>query len=119
MPSQDDRVIGLVETVTFTSREAKVTCQARIDTGAKRTSLDATLAETLGIEASGDTVKVTSASADEPQRRDLAKVPLAVGGEEFRVEASIVDRGHMEYPIIVGRDILCEGGFRVAAVEVA
>lgn len=118
-PPDGDRVLGLVESVTFVSPTVMVTCEARVDTGAKRTSLDRALAEALGIEPSGRTVKVRCASRDEPQRRDLATVPLSVGGETFRVEASLVDRGHMDHPVILGRDVLCEGGFRVAVAEAA
>lgn len=40
-------------------------------------------------------------------------MPLKVGGRTFRVEASLVDRGHMSYPAIVGQDVLSEGGFKV------
>lgn len=114
MPAtESERVLTLVEPVTFDSRKAKVTCKAKVDTGAKRTSIDRALAQALGIESNGRTVKVRCAGSKTSQRRDLAKIPLRVGGQRFRVEVSLCDRGHLSYPVIVGQDILAEGGFRV------
>lgn len=107
------RVLRLVEPVTFESRKVQVTVDAKVDTGAKRTSLDEAFAEALGIEPNGRTVRVRSASSKDRQRRKLAEVPLQVGGKAFRIDASLVDRNHMAYPVIIGRDILSEGGFKV------
>lgn len=113
------RTLSHVETVTFESQSMKVTVKARIDTGAKRTSIDERLAEALGIQANGRTVKVKCAGRDERQRRPLAKVPIRVGGQRFRIEASLAERGHLTYPVIVGRDVLAEGDFRVSVREAA
>lgn len=107
------RVLELVEPVTFEDRTRRVTVKAKVDTGAKRTSIDRALAEALGITPNGRTVKVRTASRKTRQKRKLAQVPLHVGGRKFRVEASLVDRTHMSYPVIVGQDVLSEGGFKV------
>lgn len=110
-------VLSVVEPVTFVSRTVSVTVKAKVDTGAKRTSLDAGFAEALGVEPNGRTVRVRSANDDDPKRRPLVEVPLRVGGKEFRIEASLANRAKMSYPVIIGRDVLSEGGFRVRVRE--
>lgn len=114
MPAETERVLSPVETVTFTSRKAKVSLEAKVDTGAKRTSIDEGLARALGCRPLNKTVKVRCASRDDPQTRRLVRLPLEVGGEEFRVEASLADRTHLSYPVILGRDVLAQGDFQVA-----
>ena len=82
-------------------RDVKV--EARLDTGAKRTSIDMVLAEFLRLKGFGE---VTVTSTNGTQIRELVELTIIYDGEEYTVEASVSDRGHMNYPVVVGRDIL-------------
>jgi hypothetical protein len=83
-----------------------VSAEARIDTGASRSSIDEGFLTLLRLEDSvvEDAIKVKSANG--VTRRDTVVLVIIEGEEEVELEVSIVDRAHMDYPIILGRDYL-------------
>jgi hypothetical protein len=119
-----DKVIGAVEDIIL--MPGKITLPARIDTGAATTSLDARelvvrddiaefrLSETYG----GNKMKlpvtawkqVKSSGAE--QRRPVVELDICIGDKLLRVEANLMDRSRVQYPLLIGRNVL-EKGFVV------
>ena len=79
---------------------------AKSDTGATRTSVDSQLAADIGTGPIKDIVKVRSGSVKSGRSRPVVDVVVGVGGTQHTVTASVEDRGHMSYPVLLGRDIL-------------
>lgn len=88
-----------------TTKQWSVACQAKLDTGAARTSIDTKLSRFLRLKKCGKT-KVSNAMGS--QRRKLVELTLSWEGNSYMVEASVTDRGELSTPIIIGRDILGE-----------
>ncbi len=84
-----------------------ITCVAKIDTGAARTSIDNKLSNFLRLEKCG-TTKVKNAMGS--QRRKLVWLTLYWNEKLYRIKASVVNREHLSSPIILGRDVLAEQG---------
>jgi len=49
---------------------------------------------------------VKSGSLKSGKARPVVDIVVGIGGERHTVTASIEDRGHMDYPVLLGRDIL-------------
>ena len=86
-----------------TSKKWPVRCVAKLDTGAKRTSIDEELANFLRLEECGE---ITVSNAIGSQERKLVKLSLLWGDKMYCVEASIVDRSNLSTPVILGCDII-------------
>ena len=83
-----------------------VSVEARLDTGASRSSIDEGFVSLLRLDelVNEDAIKVKSANGS--QRRDTVVLVIIEEDEEIELEVSITDRGHMGYPVILGRDYL-------------
>ncbi len=99
-------VIGYVEEVVAMGTSGQRTVMAKSDTGATRTSIDAHLAAEIGTGPIKDIVKIKSGSVKSGRSRPVVDLVVGIGGKQHTVTASIEDRGHMEYPLLLGRDIL-------------
>lgn len=134
MAQPDKLTLGWVEEVVI-SRSA-FTMNAKLDTGADTSSLDAQDIERF--ERGGDPwVRFTlsgnnsgeSATLERPlerdvlikrhrgpsQRRPVVRVPVCLGPHLMDIEVSLIDRSHFNYPVLIGRAVL-EG---VAVVDTA
>ena len=89
--------------------------KAKLDTGAWRTSIDAQLAVHLGLEGTEQRVKIRAASGRE--ERQTVSLTFTVGGKKVKTVASLADRTHMKYPILIGRRDL--KGFYINPVKLA
>jgi len=114
-------VIGSVEEVVLFPWGVKL--PARIDTGAGMTSLDVRdltiknkVAQFRLPEKYGNTLislpvirycKVRS--SDSRRRRPVVEMELCVGSRRMRVWVNLNDRSHLEYPLILGRNVLNQG----------
>jgi hypothetical protein len=100
---------------------------AKIDTGARTSSLHATVLEQFEREGEQfvrfavdfeqqhvrqvceavhvDWRGITSSNG-ETQRRMIIKTPLVIGNAEFRVEISLANRSDMKFPMLIGRSAL-------------
>ncbi|WP_336133463.1 RimK family alpha-L-glutamate ligase [Natronomonas amylolytica] len=99
-------VIGYVEEVVAMGTTGQKTVLAKSDTGATRTSIDARLAADIGTGPIKDIVKIRSGSVKKGKSRPVVDVVVGIGGKQHTVTASIEDRSHMDYPLLLGRDIL-------------
>jgi len=77
--------------------------KAKLDTGAKRCSIDEGLANALGLEQVGE-VKVRNAMGYQTRPLVLAKV--RVGHSSYDVEMTIADRSHLTCPMILGKQFM-------------
>lgn len=99
-------VIGYIEEVAVMGTSGQQTVLAKSDTGATRTSIDARLAADIGTGPIKDIVKIKSGSVKSGRSRPVVDLVVGIGGRQHTVTASIEDRGHMDYPLLLGRDIL-------------
>jgi RimK family alpha-L-glutamate ligase len=99
-------IIGYIEDVVVSGTRGTKNVLAKSDTGATRTSIDAQLAAEIGTGPIKDIVRVRSGSVKSGKARPVVDVVVGVGGTQHTVTASVEDRGHMDYPMLLGRDIL-------------
>ena len=112
MPAAPERktaenvVIGYIEEVVVLGPRGNKTVLAKSDTGATRTSIDAELAAEIGTGPILDIVKIKSGSLKSGRSRPVVDLVVGIGGTQHTVTASVEDRSHMDYPVLLGRDIL-------------
>jgi RimK family alpha-L-glutamate ligase len=99
-------VVGYIEEVVVSGTRGSQLVRAKSDTGADRTSIDSQLAADVGTGPIKDVVRVKSGNTQSGRSRPLVDVVVAVGGRQHTVTASVEDRSHMSYPLLLGRDIL-------------
>jgi RimK family alpha-L-glutamate ligase len=99
-------VVGYTEEVVVSGTSGSTTTLSKSDTGATRTSIDTRLAAEIGAGPIKDITKVKSGSVKGGKSRPLVDIVVGVGGNQHTVTASIEDRSHMDYPLLLGRDIL-------------
>ncbi len=100
------KVIGL--TNPYNEPNWVVNVEARLDTGASRSSIDEGFVSLLRLDelVNEDAIKVRSANGT--QKRDTVILVVVEDDEEVELEVSITNRGHMGYAVILGRDYLGE-----------
>ncbi len=102
--TQTPLVLTVIQPVTVHSSLGDKTVEAKLDTGAYRTSIDKKLAKELGFAANGKTVFVQSASGQ--NTRPMVNVSLTLAGKKINSIASVANRTHMKYQMIIGRQDL-------------
>ena len=105
-------ILGLSEEIIVfgpNGKEEKV--KARIDTGATSSSLDLKLAESLELYPGIKTRMVRSASG--MKRRAMIKVKIKLDGQIIEEGFTLADRSQMNYPALIGQNILKRGEFLV------
>jgi RimK family alpha-L-glutamate ligase len=113
-PTTDDDepvVVGYTEEVVVHGTQGSKTVIAKSDTGATRTSIDTSLAAEIGAGPIKSVMKVKSGSLKSGKSRPVVDLVVGVGGRQHTVTASVEDRSHMDYPLLLGRDIL--GNYQV------
>ncbi len=76
-------------------------------------SIDTDLAARVRQGPVAATAKVRTASSIQVELRPRVEARIQRVGKEFRLPVSIADRADMEYPAIIGMDILSEGNFLI------
>ncbi|MFC6721640.1 RimK family alpha-L-glutamate ligase [Halobacteriaceae bacterium SHR40] len=99
-------VIGYIEEVVVSGTRGSRTVFAKSDTGATRSSIDLQLAAQIGTGPIKDTVRIKSGSDKKSKTRPVVDTVIGVGGTQHTVTASVEDRDHMDYPLLLGRDVL-------------
>lgn len=114
-------VIGAVEKVVIMPWSVELS--ARVDSGAARTSIDARDLKIEGEEAvfslpsqsGGKRIRLPVKgwkkvkSSHGATKRPLVEIDICIGQRRIPVTVSLVDRSQMNYPMIIGRDILAKG----------
>ncbi len=98
--------IGFTEEVMVSGTSGTESVIAKSDTGAKRTSIDTALAAKIGAGPIKSITHVRSSSSKTSRSRPVVDLVVGVGGNQHTVTASIEDRSHMDYALLLGRDIL-------------
>ncbi|MFW6384741.1 MAG: RimK/LysX family protein [Halodesulfurarchaeum sp.] len=102
----EDRLIGYTEEVLVSGTSGTERIVAKADTGASRTSIDTRLAAAIGAGPIKAMTRVKSGSQKTGKSRPIVDIVVGIGGDRHTVAASLEDRSHMDYPMILGRDIL-------------
>ncbi len=105
---QSGTTVGYTEQVVVSGTQGSTRVVAKSDTGATRTSIDTSLAAEVGAGPIKKTTRVKSGSHKEAKTRPLVDIVVGIGGTQHTVTASVEDRSHMDYPLLLGRDILSE-----------
>ncbi|XVH31577.1 RimK/LysX family protein [Haloferacaceae archaeon DSL9] len=104
--TQRVRTVGYIERVTVSGAAGSNTVFAKVDTGAKRTSIDYRLAAAVGAGPVTGTVQVRTGASRAAQLRPVLRVTVGVRGDEHVVNAGLENRGRMRYPLLLGRDVV-------------
>ncbi len=100
---KDKIVVGFYEDVVLRGR----TIRAKIDSGASTSSIDAGLADFLGLgPVFGSTTVVSSHGRG---IRPLLKEDIEIGGRKFNASFTIARRHNLRYPLLIGKNILRKG----------
>lgn len=131
---KQERILGWLEHVRV--EDANLVLDAKLDTGAKTSSIDAEIikidedAEDKGegmvvfeIENERGTKRVIEAEIVRfvdikdkrggTIRRPVVKLEFCVAGVPVEGEVNLADRGHMNYPLLVGRTMLADAAILV------
>lgn len=123
---KDKLIVGEVEAIYLVEQDLVYT--ARIDSGATTSSLHATNiqrferdgqpwvrfdvsipgqdeARTLEHEISRR-ARIIQSNTEDPERRIVVELPFMIGDHRDTAEFTLSDRGHLTYPVLVGRNIL-------------
>ena len=101
-------IIGLTEKVTIFGAEGKQkNVIAKIDTGASKNSIDASLAADLNLGPIVETKVIKSAHGS--KLRPLIKARISIAGKEMVSEFTIADRKEMNYKVLIGQNTLKHG----------
>lgn len=124
--------IGWIEKISFTLTDMKgkirtVSLEAKVDTGAKTSSLHARAIKTVKkggkefarfvfswgkenheFEALVQERKRVKSSDGEGEEREFIEVETCIGGTKHPLLISLNDRGNMQYPLLLGRRFLEE-----------
>lgn len=123
---EDKQVVGSVESVHISP--PGITLEARIDTGAEVSSLDAreitefkrdgnTWVRFRIVNAEGEPsaeierrvvrhVRILQSSTEDSERRPVVRMRVAVGAHAQVAEFTLTDRKHLTYPVLIGRNVL-------------
>ena len=122
----DKQVVGSIERVHLSP--PGLTLEARIDTGAESSSLDAR--EITEFKRDGSTwvrfrimgangeqsveierrvvrhVRILQSSTSDSERRPVVRLRVAIGAHAQVAEFTLSDREHLTYPVLIGRNVL-------------
>jgi hypothetical protein len=110
MPGRKQK-IGLIEPVTLKGSKSSAKCLARIDTGAVRSSMDASLATGLGLGPVIFTRLIKSANGSSV--RPVVHGELVLADKKIEGTFNLADRSHLRFKVLIGQNILIDNGFLI------
>ena len=99
------KIVGLVERIKIRGKKTVATL-ALMDTGARSPSVDIRLASRAQLGPIIGLSKIKQASSKKKIIRPVVKAKIEIRGRKFNIEVNLQDRSHMNFPIIIGRNIL-------------
>ena len=99
-------IIGLAEEIKIKGHDETMEVDAKIDTGATKSSIDSKLAAELKLGPIIRTRLVKSAHGN--TLRPMINVELELAGQKLKSQFTIADRAHMKYRVLIGQNILKE-----------
>ncbi len=105
------KCIGLVEKVTLKGKKKTITIDAKIDTGAVKSSIDSKLASELklGPIVGSRIIKNTHGSSV----RVVIQARIVIAGVELTAKFTVADRKRMKYKLLIGQNVLKKAGFLI------
>ena len=100
-------VIGLTEEVAIKGKKVI----ARVDTGARRCSIDKELAKELKLGPVIAEKRFVSAVGQ--AKRPVVEEEIHIDGSVVKVLLNISDRSKMKYRVLIGREALRKGNFLI------
>ncbi len=97
-------IIGLAEKIKITGPDGTKELEAKIDTGATKSSIDSKLAAELKLGPIVMTKMVKSAHGN--TLRPIILVDLEIAGKKLKEHFTIANREHMKYRVLIGQNIL-------------
>lgn len=98
-------IIGLIEEITILTNDSKkMKVEAKVDTGAHKSSIDLSLASELQLGPIIKTKLIKSAHG--VRIRPVLNVDIILHGKKMKTEFTIADRKHMNYKVLIGQNIL-------------
>ena len=105
------KILGLIEPITVKGKTKEIKVNAKVDTGASKSSISKELVKKLGI---GKVRRIAVfKSALGRQKRKVVKTSIVLKGKKLKVFFSVADRKHMKYNLLIGRNILRMGKFLI------
>ena len=104
-------VIGLTEEIVVIGKKGSKKVVARIDTGATKCSIDTSLAKELDFGPILRRKVIKSAIGS--SKRGVVRFKINIKGEEISGSATLADRSHMRYRVLIGQNILKKGKFLI------
>lgn len=103
------KTLKSIEPVTILSldKKQKVVVQARVDTGAVRSSIDKDLAEKLGLLSKSNILwkdRFEYRSASGLQVRPVVGIEFTVAGRKIKSSVSVANRSKLSTPFLIGRN---------------
>ncbi len=99
----DINVIGLVEKIKVNNK----VIEARIDTGAKYSSISKELVNELPLQPLNKTIIIRSSNGKE--KRKMVKGTIILSNKQVDAQFTVTDRSKMRYKILIGQDVLTQG----------
>ena len=103
----DRIIIGMIEEIEVTNDDDSERLQARIDTGATKSSIDYKLASQLKLGPVIESRLVKSAHGN--KLRPVIEATITMRGKEVTEKFTLADREHMKYKVLIGQNILRKG----------
>lgn len=104
----DDRtIIGMIEEIEVNGNGESERLQARIDTGATKSSIDYQLASKMKLGPVIESRLVKSAHGS--KLRPVIQATITIRGKKITEKFTLADREHMKYKVLIGQNILREG----------
>jgi len=94
--------LSLVEPITIATEYAKKTYDAKVDSGALRTAIDWSIVRDLKLPILPNKILVRAANGE--QLRSAVRLQYMIAGRKVSTVATVTERSHMMYKIIIGRE---------------
>jgi len=95
-------ILSINQEVTIHTKDKEYKIQAKMDTGAQRSSIDRALIEKLNLPLTGESIHIISASGS--GHRPTANITVEIGGKKKSIVATVAERSHLTFPMLIGHN---------------